>query len=268
LKTPHEDREPTEKPPEHVSDNAVASGTGNPPGTERPAGDPRGPGGAPVEGAAPPPRQQEEDGGETTAGKGGRQGFWRGLLETLVILVIAAFVALLLQSFFFKAFMIPSSSMSQTLQIGDRVMVERVSYYFRKPHRGDIIVFRYPPKEPAAMNTRNLFYWPFEQIGETLHLTHRGTTPYVKRVVATEGETVELRKGKLYVNGKKINEKYIVDDGSDFGPVQVPKGMLFAMGDNRPNSRDSRFWGFVPIRSVIGRAVLRWWPLSRFGSPR
>lgn len=190
----------------------------------------------------------------------------RFLVEALIILGLAAVVAIIIQSFFIKAFLIPSSSMSPTLQIGDRVMVEKVTYYFTKPHLGDIIVFRYPPSDPRALNTNNVFYWPFQQIGETLHITNRGTTPYVKRVIGTGGETVELRKGKLYVNGKRIQEDYIVDDGSDYGPVEVPKGMLFCLGDNRPNSRDSRFWGMVPIRAVIGRVFLRWWPLSRFGS--
>jgi signal peptidase I len=189
----------------------------------------------------------------------------RFFIEAVIILVAAAVIAIIIQSFFIKAFLIPSSSMSSTLQIGDRVMVEKVTYYFRKPHRGDIIVFRYLPTDPGALNTNNVFYWPFQQIGEALHLTHRGTTPYVKRVIGTGGETVELRKGKPYINGKRIEEDYIVDDGSDFGPVKVPKGNLFVMGDNRPNSRDSRFWGTVPIRSVIGRVFLRWWPLSRFG---
>ena len=190
----------------------------------------------------------------------------RFLLEALIILGLAAVIAIIIQSFFIKAFLIPSSSMSPTLQIGDRVMVEKVTYYFTKPHRGDIIVFRYPPSDTKALNTNNVFYWPIQQIGETLHITHRGTTPYVKRVIGTGGDTVELREGKLYVNGKRIEEKYIVDDGSDYGPVKVPKGMLFCLGDNRPNSRDSRFWGMVPVRAVIGRVFLKWWPLSRFGS--
>ena len=198
--------------------------------------------------------------------KSGGGSIARFLVEALVILVLAAVIAVIIQSFFIKAFVIPSSSMSPTLQIGDRVMVEKLTYYFTKPHRGDMIVFRYPPSDPRALNTTNVFYWPIQQIEETLHITHRGTTPYVKRVIGTEGETVELRNGKLYVNGKRIQEKYIVDDGSDYGPVRVPKGALFCLGDNRPNSRDSRFWGMVPIRAVIGRVFLRWWPLRRFGS--
>ena len=189
------------------------------------------------------------------------------MLETLILIVIAAVVALFIQSFVIKAFMIPSSSMSPTLQIGDRVMVEKVTYYFREPRRGDIVVFRYPPRQPGATNTSRWYYWPIEQIGETLRLSHRGTTPYVKRVVATGGETVELKKGKLYINGKMVKEDYVVDESSDFGPLKVSEDGLFVMGDNRQNSRDSRFWGTAPRSSVIGKVFLVWWPPSRFGAP-
>jgi signal peptidase I len=198
-----------------------------------------------------------------------RPTFWQSVREVLVILVIAALVAILIQSFFIKAFIIPSSSMSPTLQIGDRVMVDRLTYYFRKPRRGDIIVFRYPPTSSHAMNTTNPFYWPFEQIGETLHLTHRtSSSPYVKRVIATEGETMEFRNGQLYVNGERINEDYKVPDNYNMPPTKIPEGQLFCMGDNRPNSRDSRYWGTVPIRSVIGKVFLIWWPPSHFGIPK
>lgn len=208
------------------------------------------------------------------AGKDGRRArgkvtFWQTVREIVIILVIAGIVAVLIQSFFLKAFIIPSSSMSPTLQVGDRVMVDRVTYYFRKPRRGDIIVFRFPPTAPQALNTTNPFYWPFEQIGETLHLTHRmGGSPYVKRVIATEGETIEIRKGDVYIDGKKIMEDYKVPDSYDMPPTKIPKGQLFAMGDNRPNSRDSRYWGTVPYRSIIGKVFLIWWPLSHFGTPK
>lgn len=186
-----------------------------------------------------------------------------------MIFLIAVAIIVLIQSFIFKPFVINMTSMNPTLKDGDRVMIEKVSYYFRKPHRGDIIVFRYPPSDPKALNTTNLFYWPFEQVGETLHLTHRGQSPpYVKRVIATEGEKVEIKKGTLYINDKKVQQNYkLVNDNSDYGPVTVPKGMLFCMGDNRPYSSDSRRWGMVPIRSVIGRVFLRWWPLGNFGIP-
>lgn len=198
-----------------------------------------------------------------------RATFWEALREVLVILLIAAIVAVLIQSFFLKAYVIPSSSMSPTLQIGDRVMVDRLTYYFRKPRTGDIIVFRYPPTSPQATNTTNLFYWPIEQIGETLHITHRtGSSPFVKRVIASEGQTLEIRKGQVYVNGKELKEEYKVPDSYDMPPTKIPAGQLFVMGDNRPNSRDSRYWGYVPIRSVIGKVFLIWWPPSHFGTPK
>lgn len=183
----------------------------------------------------------------------------------LVLTVAVAFtLAILIQSFIIKAFMIPSSSMVPTLQIGDRIMIEKISFYFRSPRRGDIIVFRYPPAEPESMDTKNKLYWPFEKLGETLKITHRGTSVYVKRVVATAGETVELRKGLLYINGRRKPENKIIRDYSDFGPMTIPEGMLFCMGDNRPNSRDSRVWGMVPVRSVIGRVFLVFWPPGRW----
>jgi signal peptidase I len=198
-----------------------------------------------------------------------KPSLWQSIREILIILVAAALIAVLIQSFFIKAFIIPSSSMSPTLQIGDRVMVDRLTYYFRKPRRGDVIVFRYPPTSPNAMNTTNLLYWPFEQIGETLHLTHRtDSSPYVKRVIATEGETLEIKNGQVYIDGQPIKEDYKVPDNYNLPPTKIPKGRLFCMGDNRPNSRDSRYWGLVPIRSVIGKVFLIWWPLKHFGLPK
>lgn len=194
---------------------------------------------------------------------------WRSILELVAILFIAVVIAIMLQSFVIKPVMVISGSMSPTIKVGDRLFTDRVTYYFRKPRRGDIVVWRYPPGDPKSLNTNNLFYWPFEQIGETLHLTHQtGSPPFVKRVIATEGETIELKRGLLYINGQRVNEPYIVRDYSDYGPYKVPKGKLFVMGDNRPNSRDSRAFAPVPVRAVIGRAFLKWWPVSSFGRPR
>ena len=274
--------------------------SGQPPGGEGDRGDipVTPPGGVPQEGPmlpqeVPTPPQETPvppqeyptpselaEGSKVGAGPGGGEGNGPGsktrkkspkkralslIIEIVVMLIIAAMIAILIQSFAVKAFMIPSSSMSPTLKIGDRVLVDRVTFYFRKPRRGDIIVFRYPPREGNSMNSSNPFYWPLERIGETLHLTNRGSTPYIKRVVAVGGETVELKKGKVYINGKEVKEDYLKSnsDTSDFGPVRVPEGHVFAMGDNRTASRDSRSWGTVPIRSIIGRAFLIWWPLSR-----
>jgi signal peptidase I len=195
-----------------------------------------------------------------------KRPLWKVVVETAIVLLFAVLVAVLFQSFFVRAFAVTSSSMSPTIKEGDRVFVDKVTYYFRKPRRGDIILFRYPPSSPAALNTTNPLYWPFEQIGETLHLTHRlPSPPFVKRVIATGGETVELRKGRVFIDGKRIEENYDVPDSYDMPPRKIPAGQLFVMGDNRPNSNDSRYWGLVPERSVIGKVFLVWWPLSRFG---
>lgn len=227
----------------------------------------------PQQGAQPPEETPEFSEPHLIQSKGEplqkKPTFWQALREVLIILVIAAIVAVLIQSFFIKAFIIPSSSMSPTLQIGDRVLVDRVTYYLRKPRRGDVIVFRYPPKSPQALNTTNLFYWPFEQIGETLHITNRtGSSPFVKRVIASGGETIEIKQGQVYINGKKIKEDYKVPDDYNMPPTKIPEGELFCMGDNRPNSRDSRYWGTVPIRAVVGKVILIWWPPSHFGIPK
>jgi signal peptidase I len=185
------------------------------------------------------------------------------------ILAIAVILAILVQAFVVKSFTVTSSSMSPTIKQGDRLVADRVTFYFRKPRRGDIVVFRYPPNGGQSLNTKNLLYWPFEQIGEVLHLTHKtDSPPFVKRVIATGGETIQVRKGTVFINGKAIEEEYAVPETSDYGPYKVPKGTLFCMGDNRPNSRDSRFIGPIPIRSVIGRAFFRFWPPSRFGRPK
>lgn len=198
-----------------------------------------------------------------------RRTTWQYLLEAVIILAIAVGIAVVVQAFALKSFMVTSSSMSPTIQPGDRLIADKATYYFRNPKRGDIVVFRYPPNGPQSLNTTNLLYWPFEQMGEVLHLTHKTESPpFVKRVIATEGETVQVKQGKVCVDGKPIDEPYAVADPSDYGPYRVPKGTLFVMGDNRPNSRDSRFIGPIPVRAVIGRAFFRFWPLSRFGRPR
>lgn len=247
--------------------------------SERGSPGPTGQGNAPVPPDSPEPADASSsvdvsppaDGAETGGKKGkradGKMTFWRGVREVVLILLLAALVAIIAQSFLFRAFLIPSSSMEPTLKVGDRVLVDRVTYYFRDPHRGDVVVWRYPPNDTASLTTGSPFYWPFQQIGETLHLTYRGSSPYVKRVIATGGETFRIKEGQVYINGKPINEPYVVRDSSDFGPVKVPKGTFYGLGDNRPNSRDSRFFGPVPYRAIIGRVCLIWWPPSQFGRP-
>ncbi len=199
--------------------------------------------------------------------KGGREkrSFLHTAGELLVILLVAVVVAVLVQSFFLKAFAVTSSSMSPTIKTGDHILSEKVTYYFRDPKPGDVVLFRYPPGDARAMSTSNPLYWPFERIGETLHLANRlPSPPFVKRVIATGGDTVAIKKGDVYLNGRKVQEKYKVSDSSDMAARKIPKGYLFVMGDNRPNSSDSRVWGLVSTRNVMGKVFLVWWPPSHW----
>jgi signal peptidase I len=194
---------------------------------------------------------------------------WVGsVLEIAVLFLVALVVALFLQAFVVKPFMIPSPSMEPTLKEGDRVLADRITYHFREPHRGEIIVFRYPPGDEANWTKGgNAVTRSLDLLAEVLNITHQGGhPPFIKRVVGVGGDTVELRDGVLYVNGEMedVDYEYVKDDYN--GKWVVPEGCVMVMGDNRPNSNDSRRWGFVPYEAIIGRAVLIWWPPSRWST--
>lgn len=163
-----------------------------------------------------------------------------GAVGEIVLIVAAAFVlALLIQQFVVKPFGIPSESMEPTLLKGDRVLVNRLAYRFGEPQRGDIVVFR-PPL---------------------------GREDYIKRIVAVGGDTVAVRGGKLFINGEAQEEPYLKEQKiqGQFDEVVVPEGSYFMMGDNRNNSGDSRVFGPVEKGSILGKAFLVYWPLSRVG---
>ena len=161
------------------------------------------------------------------------------LLEFLIILLVAfALVFGLVRPFIVEAFYIPSESMVPTLEVGDRVFVNKFIYRFAEPERGDIVVF-----ESIEGSEQDL----------------------IKRVVAAPGNSVAVQNGVLFVNGQPQEEPYVNDafpDGSFFGPTTVPEDSVFVMGDNRGNSRDSRFFGPVSISNVEGEAFLTFWPPS------
>lgn len=164
--------------------------------------------------------------------------WWRDLLQSLVI---AAVLALIIRSFLFTPFYIPSPSMEPTLYPGDRIIVNRLAYRLGEPQRGDVVVFRYP-LDPSR--------------------------DYVKRVVAVGGDTVEARDNVLYINGQPQPPASYLPPGvvySDFGPIKVPPNNYFMMGDNRNNSADSRVWGTLDRKLIIGKAVLVYWPLNHIG---
>ena len=162
---------------------------------------------------------------------------WREVLEVVVIAVV---LALVIRFFVVEPFYIPSESMLPTLEVNDRIIVSKVNYYFTSPERGEILVFKYP-----------------------LDLSQN----FVKRLIAVGGETVELKNSVLYINGEAVPEDYLPPDlrYSNFGPVEVPEGHFFMMGDNRNSSSDSRTWGYVDEELLIGRAMLIIWPFDRFG---
>jgi signal peptidase I len=166
-----------------------------------------------------------------------------GVIEFLVILLISfALVFGFVRPFVVEAFYIPSQSMVPTLKVGDRVLVNKFIYRFSEPERGDIVVFR-----------------SVEGGGEDL----------IKRVVGVPGDEIAVRGGTLYVNGVRQIEPYVnkkFPDRSSFARTTVPPGHYFMMGDNRANSRDSRFFGPVPKKNIEGEAFLRFWPLDRIGS--
>lgn len=195
----------------------------------------------------------------------------RGWREFPLLVIAAVFAVIIIKTFVIQAFWIPSGSMIPTLQPGDRVLVCRFCYWFDDISRGDVIVFSNP--HPGAVPDRGVVGGFFHWLGQGTGLGSGGQTDYVKRVIGLPGDVIEIRTGTLYVNGQETPEPYLdpVDpDTRSFGPVTVPSGDLFVMGDNRSHSGDSRFppgqgLGSVPERTVIGQVFVRIWPPSRVG---
>ena len=186
-----------------------------------------------------------------------RDSRWhKTIIEYVLIIVCAIGLALLIQAFGIKPYRIPSESMTNTLKIGDRVLVNRVVYHLRKPHRGDIVVFNSPPA------------------------FGKGRMTLIKRIIGLPGETVSLKDGAVYINGQRINEPYVrrvngaalPTEPSSVGqkwsltqPYTVPAGHYFVMGDNREQSDDSRYWGTISKSDLIGVAFFKYWPPGRIG---
>ena len=173
------------------------------------------------------------------AGSGARVAFeWIGLV------VLALVIALLIKTFLFQAFFIPSESMMPTLAVHDRVLVNKLSYKLHDVHRGDIVVFKAPEQERTA-EIKDL----------------------VKRVIGLPNETVSAHGGHIYINGEKLDESYLPDgvETSSFSAVTLKPDHYWVMGDNRDNSKDSRVFGPIEKHEIIGRVFFRIWPLSRIG---
>ncbi len=184
--------------------------------------------------------------------------------EVVVLVVCAAAIAWFLKTLVAQAFYIPSESMTPQLEVQDRVIVSKLSYRLHPPRRGDIVVFDCPrtscPEDPPG---GSLVVRVARGVAEGVGLVQPSTEEFIKRVVALPGETVEARERQVYVDGHRLVEPYLPEGSEtvEFDPVHVPDGHVFVMGDNRSNSSDSRVFGPIPRSSIVGRTVLRIWPL-------
>lgn len=185
------------------------------------------------------------------------------LKELPILLLIAFGLAFLLRTFVVQVFYIPSESMVPTLQVDDRIVVEKLSYLFDGPDRGDVVVFAGEAGFPTASESG--VQRVVRGVGQFLGVVPVDARDLVKRVIGLPGDVVELTEGQVTVNGVALDEPYAAMD-SDTGTYEVPEGQLFVLGDNRNNSADSRSsLGFVDLDDVVGRAVLKIWPFDRFG---
>ena len=206
------------------------------------AGDPSqwGPGGSTVEQTLP----VQDDKPPASPPPSKRKAAWLSALEWGILVISALAIALLIKTFLFQAFYIPSESMTPTLQKDDRVLVNKLSY---EVHRGDIVVFKAPPGiDPSVKDL-------------------------VKRVIGLPGETIEARgDGRVYINGSALDERWLpagVRTDPGFTPIKVPPDSYYVLGDNRQNSKDSRYFPshFIRKKDIVGRVFVRIWPLNRLG---
>ncbi|WP_433716637.1 signal peptidase I [Nocardia sp. CA-084685] len=213
--------------------------------------------------------------------------FWQ---ELPVLIVIAAVIAALMVSFVGRPYVIPSQSMEETLLIGDRIYVEKPSYYWGEPQPGDVVVFVGPPSwntRYQSIRSSNVVVRGVQNFFSFFGLVPPDENDLVKRVIAVGGQTVQCcdAQGRVMVDGKPLDEPYALNDypwypgqqnatypaGRVFGPVKVPEGNLWVMGDNRNQSADSRahvsdnLQGTVPIDNVRGKTVFKIWPPTRIG---
>lgn len=172
---------------------------------------------------------------------------WRKVIsENARLVIVALAIALSVRFFIAEPRYIPSPSMVPTLAVGDRLLVEKVSYRMRSPQRGEIIVFEPPPQLQAY--------------------GYSSQQAFIKRVIGLPGQRVEVMNGRVIVDGKALEEPYILDTPEyEMSPVEVPADSLFVMGDNRNDSNDSHIWGTLPQKNALGQAVFRFWPLDKIG---
>ncbi|MBE9009760.1 signal peptidase I [Pseudanabaenaceae cyanobacterium LEGE 13415] len=170
-----------------------------------------------------------------------RNEWWEATKTAIGGLAIAA----TFHTFVAEVRYIPSESMTPTLQVGDRIIVEKLSYRFRSPQRGEIVVFSATPE----LRSQNL------------------KDDLIKRIIGLPGDMIAIQSGKLFVNDQQVAESYLQDAPNySYGPTTVPKDQYFVLGDNRNHSYDSHLWGFLPQQNLIGHATLCFYPWNRFGT--
>ncbi|NLT20096.1 MAG: signal peptidase I [Syntrophomonadaceae bacterium] len=168
-----------------------------------------------------------------------KEQIWDFIKETISIIVIAFILAMILRTFVIEGRIIPTGSMLPTIQLQDRVMVNKFIYHFKEPQRGDIVVL----EPPEILNSNE---------------------DYIKRVIGLPGDTVEMKEGKVFINGKALAEPYLAEPiNYEYGPVQVPEDSLMVLGDNRNFSFDSHSWNAWLTRDHLkGKAFMIYWPID------
>ncbi len=159
---------------------------------------------------------------------------YREFRELTFLLLVALLISFGIRTAVAESYIIPTGSMVPTINVGDRILANKLVYRFRTPKRGEVVIFN-PPRGV-------------------------GNQPFVKRVIGLPGDTVEIRDGKIYVNGSVFKVKTATVTEYRYRPIRVPKGYIFVLGDNRNRSYDSHCWGFLPLDNLIGEGVLIFWP--------
>jgi signal peptidase I len=199
-----------------------------------------------INGGSPPGPGDRPGGGQHRPPPKRRSPSRRRLLEWLFIAAIAVIVALVLRVFVVQTFYIPSPSMTPTLKMGDRILVNKLAYRLHGVGRGDIIVFRRPAAEDCGTPVTDL----------------------VKRVIGLPGETISDKNGTVFIDGRALAQPWLPKNDPDtytppFGPVKIGPNSYFVMGDDRTVSCDSRYWGTVSRSLIIGKVEMRIWPIDR-----